>query len=93
MQDLGAAPGGAAFVGVFSTNGDGSVIVGNTVIDNRAQAIIWTPAAGLRFLADVLRESGTDLANWDLQDVADVSSDGKTILGIANRGTFLVTLP
>ena len=64
MQDLGTLPGGAPLVAAFSTNGDGNMIVGNVVIDNNAVAVIRTPNTGFRSLADVLRDSGTDLADW-----------------------------
>ena len=93
LEDLGPFPGGSPFVSTFSTNGDGSVIVGNVVVDNQAVAVIWTPSTGFRYLSNVVAESGTDLAGWFLNGASDVTSDGKTILGYGNLGGYLVTLP
>jgi len=93
LESLGALPGAASRVSVFSTNGDGSVIVGNVVLDNEAIAVIWTANTGFRLLSEVLAESGTDLSGWTLSGATDISSDGKTIVGQSDSGGLLITLP
>lgn len=57
---------------------DGSVIVGGS----DGAAYLWTADGAMRSLQEVLAQDfGLDLAGWTLQEAADVSDDGNTIVG------------
>lgn len=73
---------------------DGSLIVG--VHDG--EAALWDATHGARALDDVLTLHGVDLSGWSLDSAADVSADGRTIVGwgTSPRGVteaWLVVIP
>jgi cysteine-rich repeat protein len=87
VEDLG--PGSGADV-----SADGSVIT--------AGPLLWDEAHGLRRLADILTETGTDLSGWAELYAGPISGDGKVVAGSAQylgvRGisgfrAFVVWLP
>lgn len=74
-----------------ATNADGSVIVGDgtTLSGSLGTVWIWDAANGTRLLSDVLKGFGVDMSAWDDMDVADVSADGRVLVG---NGTLADTL-
>jgi uncharacterized membrane protein len=76
----------------LATNADGSVVVGNgafTGVAGRGTSWIWDAANGTRLLVDVLTELGADVSGWSSLYVADVSADGRVLVG---NGTLADTL-
>ncbi len=68
---------------------DGSVLVGwATPPMGNSRAFVWTEFYGLRYVDDVLRESGVDLSGWSLDRATGVSADGLFIVGIGTHNGF-----
>jgi len=68
----------------LDTNADGTVVVGDGVIDvyGNTAAFIWDEQTDMRRLQDVLEtEYGLDLDGWHLLEAKGVSDDGLTIVG------------
>jgi len=63
---------------------DGSRAFGNAAGDSR-RAGVWDAANGFRLLEDVLAEAGALDPVWLIDRVYDVSSDGRTLVGLARR--------
>lgn len=66
-----------------AVSADGSVVVGETP-GSILQAIIWDEDQGMRRLRDVLSDDhnlGFDMIGWVLQSAADISDDGRVIVG------------
>ena len=65
----------------------GKVVVGESgtgpyIGSARYDAFVWTPAAGMRPLLDVLTDAGIDMSGWDrLAEARDVSADGRWVVG------------
>jgi probable HAF family extracellular repeat protein len=102
MTPLGDLPGGAFFSEAYATSGDGRTIVGQSAgALAGGTAFIWTPADGMRELQQVLQSQyglSAALAGWTLTNAADISADGKTIVGYGNnpagqREGFVVRIP
>ncbi len=73
LGDLGGTFNSAALAASY----DGSVIVGGA-----GGAFIWTEAAGMRSVQEVLTQDyGLDLTGWTLGSAVDISADGRTIVG------------
>jgi probable HAF family extracellular repeat protein len=81
MIGLGDLPGGEFFSGARAVSADGAVIVGDSVSAMGIEAFLWDEANGMRSLRDVLIAQGDDLKGWQLIEAADVSADGRTIVG------------
>jgi probable HAF family extracellular repeat protein len=82
MIDIGHLPGKkTTHPGGLSSNG--SIIVGASYSDpTHSDAFIWDADHGMRVLQTVLQSDyGLDLTGWTLQNAADISPDGKVIVG------------
>jgi probable HAF family extracellular repeat protein len=82
MLGLGLLPGTTRSLAT-STNAVGDVVVGAAFAGSARTAFIWTPAHGMRPLKDVLLEQGAPVLDWNIEWAADISADGKTIIGTA----------
>jgi len=91
-------------VGMFAQamSDDGQTVVGKRQISDSLhplQAMIWqrsnlSPIVGAIAMADMLQANGVDLAGEFLQDAADISSNGRTIVGRTYRGgAWVATSP
>lgn len=69
----------------YAVSADGNTIVGESGNSEDGEGLIWTTADGLRPLKVVLSEAGADLSGWYLGTAADVSADGKVIVGYGRR--------
>lgn len=69
-----------------AVSGDGSVIVGTIYLPTGAVPAIWTPATGWLSVSSCLETLGADLQGWQLWEVTDVSTDGRTLVGNASLG-------
>lgn len=80
---LGDLPGGSFSSIALSVSGDGSIVVGRSESGSGdTTAFIWDEINGMRSLQDVLSEDyGLDLTGWNLILAADISTDGRTIVG------------
>lgn len=67
-------------------SGDGEVIVGTAGSEAFLCRNGTDAAPTMERLASVLEDAGVDLTNWTLTEAADVSADGRTIVGNAQRG-------
>lgn len=91
--------GGLGSLGVHGTSGDGTVIVGasSTAVGN--EALVWDPIRGASSIRDILESDyDVDLAGWTLYLAADVSDDGRVIVGAGVnpdglREGWVVTFP
>jgi len=81
MVGLGQLPrtGFSSYSWANAVSADGSVVVG----ESTAGAFIWTAEQGMRSVKDVLlTDYGLDLGAWWLYYATDVSSDGRTLIGL-----------
>ncbi len=86
MLGLGDLPGGLADSLAHGASQSGHVIVGRGSTDLGVAAFVWTPAAGMRSLRDVLvNVHGLKLAGWQLTIAYGVSADGRTIVGLGTH--------
>jgi uncharacterized membrane protein len=74
--------------GIYQTeasavSGDGQVVVGNYYLDNISYAFRWSRKSGLRSIADILDELGTETTGWQFIEARGVSYDGSVIVGSA----------
>jgi probable HAF family extracellular repeat protein len=89
MQALGDLPGGMDAAFAQAVSGDGSVVVGEGVIDGFTiqtqvrRAFIWDAVNGMRNLEDVLTGMGVDLGDFHLLRATGISDDGTVIVGQA----------
>ncbi|MFT3767062.1 MAG: MYXO-CTERM sorting domain-containing protein [Minicystis sp.] len=85
MKGLGDLPGGPFSSEALATNGDGSVVVGRSVVDldENEEAFYWTETGGMQRLADVASAAGVDLGGAILRQATGVSADGLVVVGIA----------
>jgi probable HAF family extracellular repeat protein len=82
MVSLGDLPGGPANSYAEGVSGDGSIIVGES--DSSPillEPFVWTATTGCTSLTALLESLGLDLTGWRLQNVLDVSDDGRTLVG------------
>jgi len=80
--NLGDLPGGLYRSGAVGVSGDGSVVVGLGSNPAGWTACFWTERTGVVNLKEWLLDHGvTEVADWTLHEVNDVSADGKTIVG------------
>jgi probable HAF family extracellular repeat protein len=79
MQGLGQLPNcGDCDSRAWSVSNDGKIVVG--IADNNA--FIWDANHGMQRLKDVLEDAyGLNLAGWQLECAADISADGRIIVG------------
>ncbi|MGA2092423.1 MAG: PEP-CTERM sorting domain-containing protein [Sedimentisphaerales bacterium] len=79
MNSLGQLPDGGGSV-AWSVSGDGTVVVGD--VNNERLAFIWDANHGMQNLKDVLENAyGLNLGGWRLLCAADISADGRVIVG------------
>ena len=91
------------FSNAHAVTDNGEVIAGQALgPDGSTWAVIWDATHGMRTLESLLLELGVEMTdNMRLEDVYDISGDGRRILGSAytlaphflQEGTFIVTLP
>jgi probable HAF family extracellular repeat protein len=84
MVGLGDLPGGTFSSNARGVSADGSVVVGGANLfdyDQRGDAFIWTAAAGMKKVTDVLEAQGVDLTGWQLSYATGISADGTRIIG------------
>ncbi len=100
MVGLGDLPGGEFHSLAKAISGDGSVIIGSGTTESGAEAFIWTDAAGMRPLQDLLVDDlGLDLGGFSrLLDATGISADGLTIVGTGinadgNTEAFIARIP
>ncbi len=83
MRDMGTL--GGPMSTSHGASADGAVIVGKSLITSQSsslRAFRWTAATGMRDLKQELSNAGvTAVQNWTLAVAADVSDDGKVIVG------------
>jgi probable HAF family extracellular repeat protein len=102
MVGLGDLPGGAYHSLANATTANGAIIVGEsrtTLTD--PDALIWTAAAGMRSLQEVLvieHSLGAALTGWRLAGATDISDDGNVIVGYGRNPEgrfegFVVVIP
>ncbi|HEY3392363.1 MAG TPA: hypothetical protein VGK58_06635, partial [Lacipirellulaceae bacterium] len=102
MVGLGDLPGGDFSSHANATNADGSIVVGEsrtTLLES--DAFIWTAAHGMRNLQEVLIAEhglGPSLVDWRLYGAADISDDGRVIVGYGRGPSgmfegFVVVIP
>ncbi|MEZ6120064.1 MAG: hypothetical protein R3C28_26325 [Pirellulaceae bacterium] len=95
MLGLGDLDGGLFSSEPLAVSGDGSVIVGSSVVGPSEEdriAFIWNAEHGMQRLSDVLIEEGVDLANWSLTEATSISADGTIIAGNGSGGAWIATL-
>ncbi len=86
MLGLGDLPGGLADSLAHGASQGGRVIVGRGTTDLGVAAFVWTPAAGMRSLRDVLVDvHGLTLTGWQLTIAYGVTADGRTIVGLGTH--------
>jgi probable HAF family extracellular repeat protein len=83
LRDLGRLSPTDVASSALAVNADGSV-VGGTSNDI---AFVWTPAAGMRSVADVLQTYGVTPTGWHLSRVEGISADGFTLAGTGTDPT------
>jgi hypothetical protein len=66
-----------------AVSADGSIGAGTVHFDPPLdrRPIVWNRAHGVRDLAELLEAAGLDLGSWRLLGAADVSADGRTVVG------------
>jgi len=82
---LGALPGGTGWSDVDRMTPDGSVISGTANAAGGNESYYWDEVGGMRTLEDAVAEQGVDLAGWDLDDIQDWSTDGRSFVGEASK--------
>lgn len=85
MVGLGDLPGGLFDSFAYGASDDGQVIVGRAWGPAGLTAFVWTPAAGMRSLIDVLKSQGLTLTGWALNTASAVSADGQVIVGMGTH--------
>jgi uncharacterized membrane protein len=70
----------------FGISADGNIIVGAIAIQNEPQpedmiAAIWDETRGWRRIEQILIDSGIDMTGWSLFTAADISDDGRIVVG------------
>ncbi len=85
MHGLGDLPGGPYSSEAQGASAGGTVVVGGSRDSSLLWiAFVWTPAAGMRDLRQMLTEvHGLNLDGWVLETAWAVSADGRTIVGDA----------
>lgn len=83
IRGLGELPGGPYFSEARAVSADASVIVGHSWTEELPEAFIWSPELGMNSLEVVLSARRIDLTGWKLETAEDMSSDGRTIVGMA----------
>lgn len=94
MVDLGNLGGrnplGGPVANATSVSGNGQIVVGSSLINaNQKHAFRWTAASGIRDLNLLLVAAGVNMRGIEIVDAADISRDGRFILGrgvIPNNG-------
>lgn len=82
LVGLGDLPGGPIDSRAHGVSNGGGVVVGRGLMNHGDEAFIWTPAAGMRRMWDVLtHDFGLDLVGWWFYRADGVSADGRTIAG------------
>jgi len=82
MVGLGDLPGGDFWSDAKGVSADGSIVVGTTGGPGSGEAFYWTEAGGMVNLRDLLVDTySLDLTGWSLGSAADVSDNGRTIVG------------
>ncbi len=80
-----AAGGGFAVGAALGVSADGGTVVGgmpfNYFGNNGASAFVWTRSAGTYYIGDILGDAGIDMTGWLLLSAADVSADGRHMVG------------
>jgi RNA polymerase sigma factor (sigma-70 family) len=81
LEHLGFAP-GTRNSAAYGVSADGNVVVGDNKSERPPTALIWTPQAGMRRLAEVLTNNyQLNLEGWQLTSARGISHDGRTIVG------------
>ncbi len=101
MVELGDLAGGEFSLTPQGISADGSVIVGEAheVVTKDHIPFLWNATHGVRRLQEVLSvDYGLDLTGWELTRGADISADGRVIVGNAtnpdgNREAWRVVIP
>jgi probable HAF family extracellular repeat protein len=99
MVGLGDLSGGDFSSFAFAVSNDGSVVVGSSTTVSTDAAFIWTSSRGMRNLRDVLiSDYGLDMTGWTLTVAADISADGRTLVGYGtdpagNTEAWIATIP
>lgn len=81
LRGLGDLPGGDFRGRAVAVSADGSIAVGGSAGASGFEAFIWDEDHGMRELKVVLSALGVDLDGWTLTSAADISADGRTIVG------------
>ena len=81
MQGLGDLTGGSFQSLALGVSADGNVVVGQGNSANGTEAFRWTQATGMQSLAAWLEDGGITSSDWQFSSAADISADGKTIVG------------
>ena len=81
MQGLGDLTGGSFQSLALGISADGNVVVGQGNSANGNEAFRWTQATGMQSLAAWLEDGGISSSDWQFSSAADISADGKTIVG------------
>lgn len=70
-------------------SGDGQLVGGKMDEGaNFANAFIWTEATGIQRLHDLVLSAGYDLGDWHLEEVFDISRNGRFVTGVARGSGF-----
>jgi probable HAF family extracellular repeat protein len=88
LVGLGDLPGGMVLSRAFAVSADGSIIVGGAGTDLGDEAFLWDAAHGMRNLRQVLVDDfglGDALGGWVLRSAADISADGRVIVGVGTN--------
>ncbi|MBK9119367.1 MAG: PEP-CTERM sorting domain-containing protein [Phycisphaerales bacterium] len=79
---LGDLPGGAIASLAHGVSADGGVVVGWSDDGTAAEPFVWTSAAGMRSLRELLlTDFGLDIGAWQLESCHAVSDDGLRLVG------------
>ncbi len=97
MIGLGDLPGGDFASYASGISGNGSTIVGTSVVATGSEAFIWDATNGMRELDVVLTALGLDLTGWTLR-TPHISHDGLTIVGYGinpsgNEEAWIAVIP
>ncbi len=100
IQNLGAIP-GTEYGDAFAVSADGNTVAGTCYLfGGQPVATVWTPGTGTIRLSALLLSYGVTMpAGWNLAQVNDVSSDGRTFVGYAVNSSdtiaraFVATIP
>jgi probable HAF family extracellular repeat protein len=95
MTGLGFLPGGDNS-GARAVSANGTVVVGQSN-GTGGGTFRWTPAQGMKSIAELLSAAGVNLAGWSLQSAEGISADGTVIVGIGSgpdgSGSWIAHLP